>query len=78
MIDEKYLGGCYELEKISPELIEGGCCGSCHEDVDEYGYTPQYIETEKGFYEVCCKVNEAYRTINTQRETSERIIGDKP
>lgn len=64
MKSEKYLGGCYELEQIYPDLMGTGCCGSCHEDVEEYGYTPQYIDTEKGFYEVCCKVHEAYREFN--------------
>ena len=57
---EKCIGGCLELERLIPELSAVGCCNSCHEDTEEYGYSLQYIDTDKGYYEVCCKMKEAY------------------
>jgi len=44
-----YLGGC--------EKFHGGCCSSCHEDAEDFypNYPLSIIETNEGFYEVCCR-----------------------
>ncbi len=60
---EKYLGSCAELEKEFPVLIMENCCNSCHVDNEEYGYSLQYIDTDDGFYEVCCKINQAFKSM---------------
>ena len=60
-MNDTYLGQCGELDILYPDLTDVGCCGNCHEDNEEYGYTLFYIDTDKGFYEVCCRINAAYK-----------------
>ena len=51
---EKYLGSCAKyLEAFQQE--HKGCCSSCHDD-EEHGYSLFEMETDTGYYQLCCKV----------------------
>lgn len=57
----EYKGSCGNLEKKFE--ISFNCCWSCHEDHDTYDYDLCTIETDDGFYEVCCKGLCAYHEV---------------
>lgn len=53
----KRLGWCEEALKHFSATAE--CCDFCHEDSDLGYFDLLTIETEDGYYEVCCTVHRA-------------------
>lgn len=55
---EKYLGDCQNLR----EEFELGfnCCYSCHEDNEDWGFDLLEINTDIGYYQVCCAGTHAW------------------
>jgi len=50
-----HLGYCWHLAEIFPEL-KNRCCTSCRDDDDDgYGELSD-LETNSGFYKLCCRV----------------------
>lgn len=60
-LKEKYLGGCAKLRK--KHKIKGSCCESCHYDNDQINIEMCFIETPKGYYEVCCSMTLCYHAL---------------
>ena len=52
------LGGC--AQACADFFLVATCCGSCHEDADEYDYSLREIGVDGGWYDVCCAVGVAY------------------
>ncbi len=50
-----------------------GCCESCHEDEEEYGYAMCSHQGRRREYEVCCKV----ATWLNERVSDERGVKEK-
>jgi hypothetical protein len=57
----KCLGGCASAVRDLELKTDGYCCDSCHIDEEEYNYSMSEIETEKGYYIVCCVVANAWQ-----------------
>jgi hypothetical protein len=60
----EYLGGCLAAQKAFGFVSD--CCMSCHVDNEEFGQSICYIDTDAGYYEVCCAVKQVYD--NTRRD----------
>lgn len=53
-----YAGYCTELREVlkaAGEPVPEECCGSCHDDDEEFGYEMCEIEREDKTYYVCCR-----------------------
>ena len=50
---------CNEAAELIGDCFDG-CCQSCHEDADEWGYDLCYFRFNGIEYEVCCQVMLAY------------------
>lgn len=59
-MSEEWLGSCEELS--NKFNIDFYCCNSCHNDED-YGYHLLEVETNEGFYQVCCAGHAAYEKL---------------